>query len=68
LELQFYIRGVDYQPGGQSNLMDPLANPENCKRDIPLFKELGLNAIRICRLFWRGYGISKRGLIGDRHC
>ncbi|KAI5816315.1 Glucanosyltransferase-domain-containing protein [Pyronema omphalodes] len=44
---RFYIRGVDYQPGGQSNLRDPLADPENCKRDIPLFKELGLNAVRI---------------------
>ncbi|KAI5846020.1 Glucanosyltransferase-domain-containing protein [Tricharina praecox] len=44
---RFYIRGVDYQPGGQSNLMDPIANLEDCQRDIPLFKELGLNAIRI---------------------
>lgn len=46
---QFYIRGVDYQPGGQSDLTDPLADVENCKRDIPIFKELGLNAVRICK-------------------
>ncbi|KAI5779119.1 Glucanosyltransferase-domain-containing protein [Geopyxis carbonaria] len=44
---RWYIRGVDYQPGGPSNLQDPLANPDRCKRDIVLFKELGLNAIRI---------------------
>ncbi|KAF8243285.1 glycolipid anchored surface protein GAS1 [Wilcoxina mikolae CBS 423.85] len=44
---RFYIRGVDYQPGGQSQLADPLADVDNCKRDIPVFKELGLNAVRI---------------------
>ena len=47
--LKFYIRGVDYQPGGQSDLVDPISNAEKCKRDIPLFKELGLNAIRVCQ-------------------
>lgn len=43
---RFYIRGVDYQPGGSSSSRDPLAD-DNCKNDIPLFKELGINAIRV---------------------
>ncbi|VEU23384.1 DEKNAAC104555 [Brettanomyces naardenensis] len=44
---RFYIRGVDYQPGGSSNLTDPLANVSICGRDIPYFQELGLNTIRV---------------------
>jgi hypothetical protein len=44
---RFYIRGVDYQPGGSSNLADPIADPDGCKRDIAKFKELGLNTIRV---------------------
>lgn len=44
---RFYIRGVDYQPGGSSNLTDPLTDPEICKRDIPHFQDLGLNTIRV---------------------
>ena len=44
---RFYIRGVDYQPGGSSNLTDPIADAETCKRDIPKFKELGLNTVRV---------------------
>jgi len=44
---RFYIRGVDYQPGGASEVQDPLADAANCKRDIPVFKELGINTIRI---------------------
>lgn len=44
---RFFIRGADYQPGGSSNLTDPLANPETCKRDIAKFKDLGLNTIRV---------------------
>lgn len=44
---RFYVRGVDYQPGGPSKLQDPLSKPEVCKRDIPFFKDLGLNAIRV---------------------
>lgn len=45
---RFYIRGVDYQPGGTSNgLTDPIADAETCKRDIPKFKALGLNTIRV---------------------
>ncbi|KAL1973725.1 hypothetical protein VTN31DRAFT_5285 [Thermomyces dupontii] len=44
---RFYIRGVDYQPGGSSKVEDPLADPKVCKRDIEKFKDLGLNTIRV---------------------
>lgn len=44
---RFYIRGVDYQPGGSSNLTDPLADPDVCKRDIAVFKDLGINTVRV---------------------
>ena len=44
---RFYIRGVDYQPGGSSLLQDPLADADSCKRDIKYFKELGINTIRV---------------------
>ncbi|KAK4541144.1 beta-glucanosyltransferase [Oleoguttula mirabilis] len=44
---RFYIRGVDYQPGGSSTATDPLADYATCSRDIPYFQKLGLNAIRV---------------------
>ncbi|CCH58563.1 hypothetical protein TBLA_0A07740 [Henningerozyma blattae CBS 6284] len=47
---RFYIKGVDYQPGGSSEELsksDPLSDPEKCARDIVLFQELGINTIRI---------------------
>lgn len=44
---RFYIRGVDYQPGGSSNLTDPLADKSICSRDIPVFQDLGINTIRV---------------------
>ncbi|RDW74417.1 1,3-beta-glucanosyltransferase gel1 [Aspergillus mulundensis] len=44
---RFYIRGVDYQPGGSSDLADPIADADTCKRDIAKFKALGLNTIRV---------------------
>ncbi|KAF2272531.1 beta-glucanosyltransferase [Westerdykella ornata] len=44
---RFYIRGVDYQPGGASDAKDPIADVEGCKRDVEKFKELGLNTIRV---------------------
>lgn len=44
---RFYIRGVDYQPGGSSKLVDPIADPDTCTRDIEKFKELGLNTVRV---------------------
>jgi len=43
---RFYVRGVDYQPGGAGELRDPLAH-DSCLRDIPYFQELGINTIRV---------------------
>ncbi|RYP40659.1 hypothetical protein DL767_001517 [Monosporascus sp. MG133] len=44
---RFYIRGIDYQPGGSSANTDPLADTAVCSRDIPKFRELGVNTIRV---------------------
>lgn len=44
---RFYMRGVDYQPGGSSKLEDPIATEADCKRDIDKFKALGVNTVRI---------------------
>ncbi|KAI0514516.1 Glucanosyltransferase-domain-containing protein [Xylaria bambusicola] len=44
---RFYVRGIDYQPGGSSDNADPLADPDLCSRDITRFKDLGVNAIRV---------------------
>lgn len=44
---RFYVRGIDYQPGGSSGESDPLADEDTCKRDIAKFKELGVNTIRV---------------------
>ena len=41
------MRGVDYQPGGSSNIADPIADVNGCKRDIQNFQSLGLNTIRV---------------------
>lgn len=48
--LQFFIKGVDYQPGGSSGVSsenDPLSDIEKCSRDIYLFQNLGINTIRV---------------------
>jgi len=52
---RFYIRGVDYQPGGSSGVSgstgpnDPLTDDafDACSRDIKNFQDLGLNTIRV---------------------
>lgn len=44
---RFYIRGVDYQPGGSSKLVDPIADPTTCARDIAIFQKLGINTVRV---------------------
>ncbi|KEF57409.1 1,3-beta-glucanosyltransferase gel1 [Exophiala aquamarina CBS 119918] len=44
---RFYIRGVDYQPGGSSDVADPIADTAGCARDIEYFKKLGINTIRV---------------------
>lgn len=44
---RFYIRGVDYQPGGSSKTADPIADEKTCTRDIAEFKKLNINTVRI---------------------
>ncbi|KAI1435188.1 glycoside hydrolase family 72 protein [Xylaria sp. CBS 124048] len=44
---RFYIRGIDYQPGGSSSTNDPLADPNTCSRDVKNFQDLGVNTIRV---------------------
>ncbi|KAG6041977.1 hypothetical protein E4U41_007496 [Claviceps citrina] len=44
---RFYLRGIDYQPGGSSANEDPLADTDVCLRDIAKFKDLGVNTIRV---------------------
>lgn len=44
---RWIMRGIDYQPGGASANIDPLADTDICKRDISEFKDLGVNAIRV---------------------
>ncbi|WBW73973.1 spore wall 1,3-beta-glucanosyltransferase Gas4 [Schizosaccharomyces osmophilus] len=43
---RFYLRGVDYQPGGSSSLVDPLAT-DSCYKDVEIFKKMGVNTIRV---------------------
>ncbi|KAG0227678.1 Glucanosyltransferase-domain-containing protein [Mortierella sp. GBAus27b] len=45
---QFFIKGVAYQP--RSDILgafDPLSRPSECRRDVALMKDLGLNTIRV---------------------
>jgi hypothetical protein len=44
---RFYVRGIDYQPGGASANLDPLADPKVCLQDVEKFKKLGVNVIRV---------------------
>ncbi|KAF5127546.1 1,3-beta-glucanosyltransferase gel1 [Metarhizium brunneum] len=44
---RFYLRGIDYQPGGSSANEDPLGDTDVCLRDIANFKDLGVNTIRV---------------------
>ncbi|CAL9734879.1 probable 1,3-beta-glucanosyltransferase Gas3p [Monosporozyma servazzii] len=48
----FYVKGIDYQPGGSSgydsaNEHDILSDPDICARDAYAFQQLGINTIRI---------------------
>ncbi|KAF4121867.1 X8 domain [Geosmithia morbida] len=52
---QFFIKGIAYQQdtaaisdstGDSKGYIDPLADADNCKRDVPLLQELGINTIR----------------------
>ncbi|KAF9079456.1 Glycolipid anchored surface protein 4 precursor, partial [Mortierella sp. AD031] len=45
---QFFINGVAYQPRTLTGAStDPLAKPNDCRRDFALMKDLGLNTIRV---------------------
>ncbi|KAF8944198.1 1,3-beta-glucanosyltransferase gas1 [Haplosporangium gracile] len=45
---RFFINDVAYQPRTLADgSTDPLAKPNNCRRDFALMKELGLNTIRV---------------------
>lgn len=44
---RFYMRGIDYQPGGSSANLDPLSDTTICERDIKEFQKLGVNTIRV---------------------
>lgn len=44
---RFYVRGIDYQPGGAGGNVDPLADTKVCMPDIEKFKALGINVIRV---------------------
>ncbi|KAK4546870.1 beta-glucanosyltransferase [Oleoguttula mirabilis] len=46
-EDRFYIRGVDYQPGGSSGAADPISDTAGCTRDVAEFKKLGINTVRV---------------------
>ncbi|OTA70569.1 glycoside hydrolase family 72 protein [Hypoxylon sp. EC38] len=46
-DTRFYVRGIDYQPGGSSANTDPLADTTICKRDIEKFQQLGVNTVRV---------------------
>ncbi|VEU19612.1 DEKNAAC100625 [Brettanomyces naardenensis] len=52
---QFYIRGVAYQKDTSglktdAKFVDPLADEDSCKRDIPYLKELNTNVVRVYAL------------------
>ncbi|KAH2677022.1 hypothetical protein KXV51_003214 [Aspergillus fumigatus] len=54
-DTQFYIRGIAYQQDyssngttdGSSTYIDPLSDATLCKRDVPIFRELNTNTIRV---------------------
>ncbi|OMJ24953.1 1,3-beta-glucanosyltransferase GAS2 [Smittium culicis] len=47
--LDFDIKGIVYQPrqGAPDGTLDPLADEIGCLRDVEVFKDLGINAIRV---------------------
>ena len=44
---RFFVRGVAYQPGGAADAQDPLLDMDTFEKDVEMFKELGINTIRI---------------------
>nr|P56092.1 RecName: Full=Protein EPD1; AltName: Full=Essential for pseudohyphal development 1; Flags: Precursor [Candida maltosa]BAA21103.1 EPD1 [Candida maltosa] len=50
---QFYIKGIAYQQNNldsNSTFVDPLADADNCKRDIPYLEQVDTNVIRVYAL------------------
>lgn len=52
---EFFMVGIDYQPGGSSEFQlnsdsDLLSDPATCMRDALVFQQLGINTIRIYSL------------------
>ncbi|OMJ17086.1 1,3-beta-glucanosyltransferase GAS2 [Smittium culicis] len=45
----FILKGIAYQPkkGAPAGTLDPLADEVGCLRDVEIFKDLGINAIRV---------------------
>ncbi|CCC69094.1 hypothetical protein NCAS_0C01040 [Naumovozyma castellii] len=51
----FYVKGVDYQPGGSSaydadSNSDVLSDADQCARDAFVFQQLGINTLRVYSL------------------
>ncbi|KAI0244508.1 1 3-beta-glucanosyltransferase gel4 [Massospora cicadina] len=49
---QFFFKGICYQPRGHAaksnaTFNDPLKDTAACKRDVAMFKELGVNTVRV---------------------
>lgn len=50
---QFFMRGIAYQQNNlnsSDSFIDPLADPETCKRDIPYLAAINTNVIRVYAL------------------
>jgi len=62
---RFFIRGIAYQPGGEAENADPLADVDVCSRDIERFERLGINAIRVYSLDSRLDHDECMGLLAD---
>jgi hypothetical protein len=44
---RFFIKGVDYQPGGSSSTVDVLGDATICERDFAVMQQLGVNTVRV---------------------
>lgn len=55
---QFFLKGIAYQPSRSTNdvvaflydgitIIDPMADPRLCKRDLPYLTDLGVNTVRV---------------------
>lgn len=56
---------IAYQPRGPASsttdiIIDPLANPEICKKSVKLMKPLGINVVRV-------YQVTEQGILGNEN-